>query len=463
MKQEATRPVPARREQPVRWPLLLALAGLAGASVWPARLQSQQDWFRTGTGVGVEKVRLAVPAFAVRSAEVQTVASVFYAVLRDDLEMSGVIELVSPSFQPLAVPSLPAELKAEAWAQAPTSAHMVAYGNLSFAENQLLVSAWLSDVRSPQAPPVLAKRYRGDLTEEQARQLAHQFADDIIERLSGGVPGIAQTQLAFVSDRTGNKEIWVMDYDGHGQRQITRQGLICLTPRWAPDRSRLAYTAFERTAASSEVTRTAIQLYSLVMNRRLAFPYLGGTTTTPAWSPDGQELALSSSRTGDQEIYAVGNDGGRLRRLTYSPGVDISPAWNPVTGKQIAFVSDRGGSPQIYLMDADGAGVERLTNGEGYAVSPAWSPNGQMIAFAWQHGNSHFDLYVMDVATRQAVQLTRESGRNEQPSWAPDGRHLAFQSTRSGRNQVWMMLADGTGVRQLTFEGSNTAPHWSPR
>ena len=443
--------------------LPLAVAALAAAALLPVCLESQQDWFRTGTGVGVEKVRLAVPAFAARSAEVQTAASVFYAVLRDDLETSGVVDLVSPSFQPLQVPSLPGELNAKAWLQAPTGAHMVAYGNLSFAENQLLVSAWLSDVRNPQAPPVLAKRYRGDLTEEQARQLAHQFADDIIERLSGGVPGIAQTQIAFVSDRSGNKEIWVMDYDGHGQRQITREGLICLTPRWSPDKSRLAYTAFERASASSEVTRTAIHLYSLVMNRRLAFPYLGGTTTTPAWSPDGQELALSSSRTGDHEIYVVASDGGRLRRLTYSAGVDISPAWNPVTGKQIAFVSDRGGSPQIYLMDADGANVERLTTGEGYAVSPAWSPNGQMIAFAWQRNNSNFDLYVMDVATRQTVQLTHDAGRNEQPTWAPDGRHLVFQSTRSGRNQIWMMLADGVGLRQLTFEGSNTAPHWSPR
>ena len=447
----------------MRWRFPLALAALAAAAVLPVCLQSQQDWFRTGTGVGVEKVRLAVPAFAARSLEVQTAASVFYAVLRDDLETSGVVELVSPSFQPLQVPSLPEELKTEAWLQAPTNAHMVAYGNLSFAENQLLVSGWLSDVRNPQAPPVLAKRYRGDLTDEQARQLAHQFADDIIERLSGGVPGIAQTQIAFVGDRTGNKEIWVMDYDGHNPRPITRQGLICLTPRWSPDKSRLAYTAFERTAASSEVTRTAIHLYSLVMNRRIAFPYLGGTTTTPAWSPDGQELALSSSRTGDHEIYVVASDGGRLRRLTYSPGVDISPAWNPVTGKQVAFVSDRGGSPQIYLMDTDGANVERLTNGEGYAVSPAWSPNGQMIAFAWQRANSNFDLYVMDVATRQTVQLTHDSGRNEQPNWAPDGRHLVFQSTRSGRNQIWMMLADGTGLRPLTFEGSNTAPHWSPR
>jgi TolB protein len=84
-----------------------------------------------------------------------------------------------------------------------------------------------------------------------------------------------------------------------------------------------------------------------------------------------------------------------------------------------------------------------------------------LLAFAWQRNNSRFDIYVMDVATRQTVQLTNDSGRNEEPSWAPDGRHLVFHSTRSGRSQIWMMLADGSGLRQLTFEGRNTAPQWS--
>lgn len=433
--------------------ILLALTGDA-LGVHP-----QEDWFRTGTGLGVEKVRLAVPAFAARSAAVETAAGVFNATLWNDLEMSGIVELVSPSFHPLQTPTRLEELQAEAWVAPPATAHMVAFGGLQFAENQLLVDAWLSDVRNPQAPPAIAKRYRADLTEEQARLLAHQFADEIVERLSGGLTGIARTQMAFVSDRSGSKEIWVMDYDGYNPRQVTRCGFMCLTPRWSPDSSRLAYTAYE----GSEVPRNSIQIYSLLMNRRIAFPVFGGTTTTPAWSPDAQELAFSSSRTGDPEIYVTASDGGRPRRLTYSRGVDVSPAWNPRTGKQIAFVSDRGGSPQIYLMDAEGANVERLSNGEGYAVSPAWSPNGQLIAFAWQRDNSNFDIYVMDVATRQTIQLTRDSGRNEQPSWAPDGRHLVFQSTRSGRNQVWLMLADGTGLRQLTFEGSNTGPHWSWR
>jgi TolB protein len=448
-----------RKTMALRWfGLSLLLSALA---LLPLQGRPQEDWFRTGTGLGMEKIRLALPPFTAQSQPVETVAGVFNSVLWNDLEVSGILELVSPSFHPLSVPTTPETLDHEAWGSAPTSAHMVAYGSLHFGEGQLLVDAWLSDVRNPQAPPVIAKRYRGDLTEDQARQLAHQFADEIIARLSGGLPGIAQSKIAFVSRRTGNKEIWIMDYDGHNSRQLTRCGFICLTPRWSPDNTQIAYTAYHRSGSASKVPRTSIRIHSTIMNRRIAFPNFKGTTTTPAWSPDGTQLAFSSSSSGDQEIYLVGRDGGRLRRLTISRGVDISPAWNPRTGNQIAFVSDRGGSPQIYLMDAEGANVERLTSAEGYAVSPAWSPNGQLLAFAWQRNNSRFDIYVMDVATRQTVQLTNDSGRNEEPSWAPDGRHLVFHSTRSGRSQIWMMLADGSGLRQLTFEGRNTAPQWS--
>jgi len=457
------RNVPTRHGKLPKLHLALSFLLCGAVALLPLRAGSQQDWFRTGTGLGVEKIRLALPPFTAQSQTVETPAGVFNATLWNDLEVSGIVELVSPSFLPLSIPTSPGDLQHETWAAAPTGAHMVAYGHLRFGEERLLVDAWLSDVRNPRAPPVITKRYRADLTEEEARQLAHQFADEIITRLSGGLPGIAQTKIAFVSQRSGNKEIWMMDYDGYNPRQVTRCGFICLTPRWSPDNTLIAYTAYEHGGSEASVPRTSIHLHSMVMGRRVAFPAFKGTTTTPAWSPDGSQLAFSSSSTGDQEIYVVGRDGTRLRRLTFSRGVDISPAWNPRTGKHIGFVSDRGGSPQIYLMDADGASVERLTSGEGYAVSPAWSPNGQLLAFAWQRGEGNFDIYIMDVATRQVVQLTSNSGRNEEPSWAPDGRHLVFQSTRSGRNQIWMMLADGSGPRQLTFEGVNTAPQWSWR
>ncbi|MFQ5696021.1 MAG: translocation protein TolB, partial [Terriglobia bacterium] len=390
--------------------LLCLLA--AGILLSPGSVETQEDWFRTGTGLGVEKVRLAVPTFAARSAEVEMPAGVFNSVLWNDLQVSGIIELVSTSFHPLEVPTRLEEVKHEEWAQEPTNADMVAYGSLYAAEDHLLVDAWLTDVRNPRAPAVLSKRYRAGLDEDEARRLVHQFADEIIARLSGGLPGIAQTRIAFVSNRSGSKEIWVMDYDGYDQQQVTRCGFICLTPRWSPDNTRLAYTAYERGRDNPGVPRTMIRVHSLIMNRRVAFPAFKGTTTTPAWSPDGLRMAFSSSRTGDQEIYVAAGDGSGLQRLTFSRGVDISPAWNPRTGNRIAFVSDRGGSPQIYLMNADGSSVERLTNSEGYAVSPTWSPNGQLIAFAWQQDDGPFDIYVMDVATRQTVALTRNNGRN---------------------------------------------------
>lgn len=421
-----------------------------------AAFRPQEDWFRTGTGLGVEKLRLAVPDFQAVGMESNPLAERFNRVLWSDLEVSGIVELASKSFYPATAPTTPEELRAEEWAALPVGAHMVVFGQLSGSGQSATVAVWVHDVRNPRAPAVLAKRFRGEATEAGIRRLAHELADEIVLRVSGGLPGIAQSRIAFVSDRSGSKEIWLMDYDGHNQTQLTYHHSICLGPRWSPDGSRIAFTTYLE-------GKPDIYMHSQVTHKRVAFPTYPNTTTTLTWSPDGRQVAFSSSRTGNQEIYMANADGSNLRRLTYSLAVDISPVWNPKTGQQIAFVSDRGGAPQIYLMDSDGANVERLTSGAGYAVAPAWSPNGQLLAFTWRKEGSGFDLYVMDVATRQTVQLTHNSGNNEHPAWARDGRHLIFQSQRGGREQIWMMLADGTQLRQLTFEGGNTAPHWSWR
>jgi TolB protein len=114
-------------------------------------------------------------------------------------------------------------------------------------------------------------------------------------------------------------------------------------------------------------------------------------------------------------------------------------------------------------MNIDGTDVQRLTNGEGEASNPSWNPNGQILAFAWTRGfaTGNFNVFVMDVASRNFNQLTYGAGRNENPSWAPDGRHLAFMSTRSGSEQIWTMLADGTQLKRLTTAGSNWTPVWA--
>jgi TolB protein len=419
-----------------------------------------QDWIRTGTGVGGEKIRIAVPDFNLADADPQSAPldKTFNAVLFNDLNHAGIFEMVSKSFYPLGAIGTPADAHLDVWGAPPPNAAMLAFGNLGVSAGTLQVQGWLFDVKNAQNPQVLAKQYRESASEDNARLIAHRFADEIIYRLGGGLSGIAETKLYFVSSRTGHKEIWTMDYDGAGQHPITQLGSISLSPRVSPDNSRIAFASFLKGGAG-------IAMWSLELGRLVKFPSFGGTTLSPAWSSDGTRIAFSSSRTGDPEIYVSDQNGNNLKRLTATHGPDVSPVWNPKTNAQIAWVSGRSGLPQIYVMEADGTNVQRLTD-QGYAVSPSWSPNGQFLAFAWiRHygpgAPGASDIYVMDIASRQFVQLTHDGGRNDFPSWSPDGRHIVYQSTRKGGEQIWTMLADGSQQTQLTSSGSNSQPNWS--
>jgi TolB protein len=419
-----------------------------------------QDWIKTGTGLGMEKVRLAVPDFKASTAEPKNadLLKVFNDTLWNDLDNAGIFEMVSKSFYPLAVPGTPTDVQFAGWNGPPPNAAMLVFGNLGVTGGNVKVQGWLYDVKNIASPQVLGKQYQDSATSDAVRIIAHKFANEIIFRLGGGIPGIAESQIYFVSSRTGHKEIWVMDYDGANQRQITHLNGISLSPRISPDGSRLAFSSMTKTGWE-------IMMYSMDLNRLVTFPRLGGTNLSPAWSSDGTKLAFSSSRSGDPEIYTADQSGGNLKRVTSFKGPDVSPVWNRKTNAQIAWVSGRTGLPQIYTMEADGTNVQRLTD-QGYAVSPAWSPNGQFLLFAWiRHygpgAPGASDIYLMDVASKQWVQLTHDGGRNDFPSWSPDGRHIVFQSSRAGGEQIWEMLADGSNLKQLTFTGSNTQPNWS--
>ncbi len=410
--------------------------------------------------MGQERPRLAVPDFKAANADPQTgpLNTVFNQTLWNDLDNAGIFEIVAKSFYPLQSPGQPAELTVASWGNPPPNAGLVAFGNLGVNSGKVDVQGWLFDVKNAGAPPILGKQYREDATPDNARLIAHRFADEIISRLGGGIAGIAESKIFFISSRSGAKEVWSMDYDGANQQQLTHLGSIALSPRISPDRSRLAFSGLGKDSWQ-------IMMYSLELGRLVAFPHFSGDNISPAWSSDGTKVAFASSQgRGGTEIFLADASGAGLRRLT-SAHINVSPVFNPKTNGQIAFVSGQTGLPQIYIMDADGSNLQKITD-QGYAVSPSWSPNGLLLAFSWirNYGPGIVggaDIYLMDIASRQIVQLTHDSGRNDFPSWSPDGRHIVFQSTRGGTEQIWSVLADGTHLQQLTREGRNSQPNWS--
>ncbi len=425
-----------------------------------APLAHAQDWVRTGTNLGAQRIRIASANFKPGTADPQTgtLKQTFDQTLFSDLQNAGIFDMVSKSLAPPLTPGSQSDVQLSSWSAAPSNAEMLAFGTFSANGGQLAVTGFLDDTKNTQSPQILGKQYSDTATDGNARRIAHRFADEIIERL-GGTPGIAETTVYYVGANSGNKEIMAMDYDGQNPRQITHLGTISLSPHISPDNARVAFSSLGKAGWS-------IKLYSLELNRAVNFNSPVGTTLSPAWASNGSRLAFSSDRpAGDSELYVADATGGGVQRLTNFRGPDVSPCWNPKTNAQIAWVSGRTGLPQIYIMDSDGANVQRMTDG-GYATSPSWSPNGQFLAFAWNRkygpgAPGGQDIYIMDIADHRWVQLTHEAGRNDFPTWSPDGRHIAFQREGAGGSQIWTMLADGTEQQALTHGGTYSQPNWS--
>ena len=281
---------------------------------------------------------------------------------------------------------------------------------------------------------------------------AHYLANDLL-RIVNGKPGVFRTQIAFASDRTGHWEIWIMDWDGANQRQITRHNVLTILPSWAPDNERMVYTSF--TAGTSDM---------YIINRR------GGgriklrtglnLNTSATFSPVSNDIAFVGSVGGNPDIYLIKDDGTNLRRLTTSSSIESTPEWSP-NGRQISFTSGRSGTPQIYIMDAEGTNVRRISYDGDWNDDATWSPNGDRIAYT-SRVQGRFQIRIADPTTGES-RIVAGEGSNEQPSWSPDGQWITFQSNRTGKWQVYRMRADGTDLLQLTFEGENKEPDWSKK
>ena len=195
--------------------------------------------------------------------------------------------------------------------------------------------------------------------------------------------------------------------------------------------------------------------------------YVSRTSEDPAGSPDGTRVAFSSFRDGNKEIYVMDADGGHPVNLTRHDAFDSSPAWSP-DGRRIAFESNRdGGMDHIFVMNADGSGVEQLTHEfqAPWAFSPSWSPDGSSIACVSAQDIDLWGIHSLELGSRALHLISLAGLRGTRPSWSPDGARIAYAvaDTANDFSHVWVMAADGSGARQLTFaESWDSNPTWSP-
>jgi len=307
--------------------------------------------------------------------------------------------------------------------------------------------------------------YRQPATAADFRRSAHRVADLIYEKLTG-VRGVFSTRIAYVTvvrsagQGDGKAKInssfrlVIADADGENPRVMVESPEPIMSPAWSPDGRQIAYVSFE-------ARRSEIYVQDLRSGSRKRVSARPGVNGAPAWSPDGQKLAVSLSRPdGNLDIYTLGINNQVLTRLTTSPAIDTEPAWS-LDGSQIYFTSDATGAPQVYRVAAGGGSAQRVTFEGSYNARPRVAPDGKQLAVV-HNDRGNYRIAVVDLA-RSTTQVLSDGRLDESPSFAPNGEMLIFATREGARGVLATVSANGRIKQRLTaLEGDVREPAWSP-
>lgn len=345
--------------------------------------------------------------------------------------------------------TLEADLVASGWFQsAPGRGELRLTGSAVEHGQQLEIECRVFNVGTQ--AQLFGQRYKD--SRPAAAALAHRVADEIVQKLTGH-RGMASARLIFTGNRSGTKELYIMNADGGALRQLTQDGKVCIGPRWGPENRVFTYTSYLQGFPD-------VYQVELATGKRSVMSRESGLNTGAVISPDGRKVALILSRDGNPELYVKELRSGKLTRLTRTArAAEASPCWSP-DGREIAYVSDSPGAPHIYILSSNGGRPRRLSSRGSENVAPDWGPNG-LIASSSRIGG-RYEICITHPETLQIRILTSGGGDYEDPSWAPDGRHLACTRTVAYRSSVVLLDTQGDSARTLTpMQGDWYAPDWS--
>jgi Tol biopolymer transport system component len=265
-------------------------------------------------------------------------------------------------------------------------------------------------------------------------------------------------EIAFVSSRDGEYAIFTMSAGGKGEQRLTpREGetpegesvFWQIDPAWSPDATKIAFV-------SARTGEAHVYLMNADGTGTRQLTSGNASDTHPTWSPDGSSIAFA--RSGD--IYVMKADGSDPERISDINAQESDPAWSP-DGNWIAYIKRTPGTPvqNLWVMRPDGSGRRALTRQSGRTFTPAWSPDSARIVFSMNRDETVFELFAIGVDGKGLRSVTPTAGDNFEPSWSPDGSKIAYQEDGA----IFTVELGGGDVERLTDQANNDSQSvWNP-
>jgi len=403
-------------------------------------------------------VPIAISDFDADNPQALKIGTDVAAVIRADLERSGLFKPVDPKAHIQSPAQMRVQPRFQDWRVINVDA--LVNGRIEMqADGRLRGEFRLWDVAAENQMTGLALF----TTPDNWRRLAHLIADAIYKRVTGE-DGYFDTRIVYVSESGPPdrrvKRLAIMDQDGANHRMLTDGRFLVLTPRFSPGQQEITYLSYFN-------EKPRVYLFNIDTGQQELVGDFPGMTFAPRFSPDGNRVIMSLASDGNSDVYMMDLRTRQRQRLTSDPAIDTSPSFAP-DGRRITFNSDRGGTKQIYVMNADGSDQKRISFSQGRYSTPVWSPRGDLIAFTKEY-QGQFSIGVMRPDGSGERILSSNSVVQEAPTWAPNGRVLMFYreqpANAQGRGQrVRLISIDLTGFneREIPTPADASDPAWSP-